>query len=67
VPDRLVHLLEQVAGDAAGLGERLAHADRLAPLAGKDECAHILSPYPKPFGPSLSFDSGFDKLSRYSG
>ena len=38
--ERLVHLLEHGAGLPARLGERLAHADRLAPLPRKDECAH---------------------------
>ena len=39
--ERLVDLLEHVAGRAAGLGERRAHADRLAALPGKKKCAHL--------------------------
>ena len=38
--ERLVHLLEQVAGEVARPGERHTHSDRLAPLPGKDERAH---------------------------
>jgi hypothetical protein len=30
--ERFVDLLEDIAGGAAGLGKRVAHADRLAPL-----------------------------------
>ena len=34
-----VHFLEQFAGGGERLSQRLAHADGLASLAGKDECA----------------------------
>ena len=39
-PERLVDLLEHVARGAAGFGQRRAHADRLAALPRKKECAH---------------------------
>ena len=39
MPQRVVDLIEDRAGLRKGLGERLAHADRLAALSGKDECA----------------------------
>ena len=38
--ERLVDLVEDVAGGPAGFGQRLAHAHRLAPLPREDECAH---------------------------
>src|SRR5690606_38743402 len=38
--ERLVDLLKHLAGCRRSLGERLAHADRLAALTRKDECAH---------------------------
>ena len=40
LPERLVNLLEDVARGAARLGQRCAHADRLAALPRKKECAH---------------------------
>ena len=40
---RLVDLLEHLAGDGARLGQRLAHAHGLAALARKDECTHVRS------------------------
>ena len=39
--ERLVDFVEHVAGGPAGLGERGAHADRLAALPRKKECAHL--------------------------
>ena len=38
--ERLVDLVEHVARGAARLGQRGAHADRLAALPRKKECAH---------------------------
>ena len=40
--ERLVDLVEHVARGAAGLGQRGAHADRLAALSRKKECAHLV-------------------------
>ena len=37
--ERLVDLVEHGLGLRKGIGERLAHADRLAALARKNECA----------------------------
>ena len=37
---RVIDFLENFAGGAAGLGKRLAHADRLAALSRKNKCAH---------------------------
>ena len=33
----IIHFLEDVAGSGKGIGQVAAHADSLAPLAGKDE------------------------------
>src|SRR3546814_4211532 len=38
--ERFVDLLKHLAGHRRGIGERLAHADRLTALPRKDECAH---------------------------
>src|SRR6185437_7257061 len=38
--ERIVYFLENLAGGRERIGERLAHADRLAALTGKNECAH---------------------------
>jgi hypothetical protein len=37
---RLVDFAEDFARDGTGVGQRLAHAHRLAALARKDECPH---------------------------
>src|SRR3546814_5687191 len=42
--ERVVHFLEQCTSDGARVGQGLAHADRLAPLPGKDESAHVCPP-----------------------
>ena len=38
---RVIDFLENFPGGAAGLGERLAHADCLAPLPRKNKCTHM--------------------------
>ena len=40
--ERLVDLVEHVLRGPARIGERRAHADGLASLSGKNECAHRL-------------------------
>jgi hypothetical protein len=44
LPERLVDLFEDVARRAARVAQGSAHADRLAALTGKKECAHV---YPR--------------------
>ena len=40
LPKRLVDLIEHIAGGTARASQRHAHADRLAALSRKNECAH---------------------------
>ena len=44
LPQRIVDFFENLPGNHAGIGQRLAHADRLATLPRKNECAHLCSP-----------------------
>ena len=44
-PQRRVDFLKDLPGSGKGVGEPLAHADRLTALAGKDECRRHCCPW----------------------
>ena len=58
---RLIDLAEHVAGSGAGFGQGGAHADRLAALSRKKECAHR-----NPCWPVLMSRRGLGRTGEYA-